>query len=527
MAQTLRMAAAGVLLATLISTVAFLAFPPGLRLDLGGQEKGYTEAAFAPRLAAHSFHLAGGDDMSWVGSLGLDPAKLGENLSDANALILAKPAPPGFGVSLITQESVVYLTSSAAITGLSWAEEDIIIPLYRSALASAGAQLRAEIADAASSMTSVERVRDIIAISEYLLQGEDYSELPDEMKSYALSVGLTNLEGLFTRQGDGRFGMSAELARFESSVMWANYATGFEMSRDISCLAVLGFTIAADAQPWLQLSSFYSGLLGFQPVDCSVLSSAAVSTFGHRLDEEKLADSTLLDGFSSMISGGRWAFPFPVMLSESPLSESFSGFSHLGEGLLGSLSQLRTSRLSGTDGLTTQASGMTGLWLDLLLIAPWRASADRVAEAITGSYLMLSNSHALGVGIDFAQGQSLLVESNPELYSSLDAFLIGTYRYIESCVGVSERVTALMLFAHDILSRLTRGADYGSAYVSVDSGWAQGYALLLRTAGLDPTLSVGIQVGQKLDRTTVEIVSTDVGGHMGMLYRVSEIVDEG
>jgi len=526
MAQTLRMAGAGVLLAALISSVAFLTFPPGLRLNLGGQKNGYTEATFALRSVAHGFHLAGGDDMSWVRSLGLDPAKLGEKLSEANSLILAKPAQPSFGVNLITQESVAYLTSSAAITGLSWAEEDIIIPLYRSALASADAQLRAEVADAASSVTSVRRARDIIAISEYILQGEDYSEVPDEMKSYALSLGLTNFEGLFTRHGDERFGVSVDLTRFESSVMWANYATGFEMSRDVPCLVVLGFTIAADAQPWLELSSFYSGLLGSQPVDCSVLSSAAVSTFGHSLNEEKLADSNLLDGFSSMISGGRWAFPFPVLLSESPLSESFSGFS-LGQDLLGSLSQLRTSRLSETDGLITQASGMTGLWLDLLLVAPWRASADRVAEAITGSFLMLSNSHAIGVGIDFAPGQSFLVESNPDLYSSLDAFLIGTYRYIESCIGVSERVTALMLFGHDILSRLTPGADSSSPYVSVDSGWAQGYALLLRTAGLDPTLCVGIQVGQRLDRTTVEIVSTDIGGHMGMLYTVSEIVDEG
>ena len=527
MARNLRMAAAGVLLAAMISSVAFLAFPPGLRLDLGVQESSYAEATFAPRSAAQGFHFAGGDDMNWVGSLGLDPTKLGENLSEANALILIKPAQPSFGVGLATQESVVYLTSSAAIAGLSWAEEDVIIPIYRSALASVGATLRTEIADAASSMTSVERARDIIAISEYILQGKDYSEVPDEMKSYALSVGLTDLEGLFTRQGDERFGMSVDLTRFESSVMWANYATGFEMGRDIPCLAVLGFTIAADARPWLQLSSFYSGLLGSQPVDCSTLSSAAVSAFGHSLNEEELADSTLLGKFSSMISGGRWAFPFPVLLSGSPLNESISGFFSPGESLVSILSQFRTSRLSGTGGLTTQASGMTGLWLDLLLTAPWRASADRVAEAITGSYLMLSSSHALGVIIDFAPGQGLLVESNPELYSGLDAFLVGTYRYIESSVGVSERVTALMLFAHDILSGLTRVANSGSPYVSVDSTWAQGYALLLRTTGLDPTLSVDIQVGQALDRATVEIASTDVGGHMGMIYAVSEAVDEG
>jgi len=527
MAQSLRMTVAGVLLATLISSVTFLAFPPGLRLDLGSQESGYAEATSPSRLAARGFHLAGGADMSWVGSLGLDPARLGENLSEANALILAKPAQADFGVSLVTQESIVYLTSSVAIAGLSWAEEDIVVPIYGSALASAGATLQAQVAGAASSKTSVERARDIIAISQYILHGEDYSDIPEEMKSYALSLGLTNLEGLFTRQGDERFGMSVDLTRFESSVIWANYATGFEMGRDIPCLAVLGFTIAADAQPWLELSSFYSGLLGFQPMDCSTLSSAAVSVFGHSLNEEELADSTLLDKFSSMISGGCWAFPFPVLFSRSPLDDSISGFFSPREGLVNSISQLRISRFPGTDGPTTQASGMTGLWLDLLLTAPWRASADRVADTITGSYLMLSNSHASGVGIDFNLGQGLLVESNPEFYSSLDAFLVGTYRYIESSVGVSERVTALMLFAHDILSGLTRVANSGSPYVSVDSTWAQGYALLLRTTGLDPTLSVDIQVGQALDRATVEIASTDVGGHMGMIYAVSEAVDEG
>jgi hypothetical protein len=267
-------------------------------------------------------------------------------------------------------------------------------------------------------------------------------------------------------------------------------------------------------------------LLGRQAFDCSALSSAAVSVFGHELNEEELLDPTLLNRFSGMISRQSWSFPFPILFSEQALGDSISRLAGPGGSVLEGVSELRDSLVSGGEDRGAGSEGMAGVWLDLLLLAPWVANSDRAERAIAGSYLTLASSHTAGVSLELAAADDLVVESNPTLYSSLDAFLVGTYRYIASCVGASERVTALALLAHDLLTKLTRGTGISSPYVSVDARWAEEFSSLLQIAGLCPTSNLNVQLGQRLDRVTVALTPSDVGGRTGMLYAVSEAFDQ-
>jgi len=523
-----RMAVAGALLATVISAVAFLAFPPGLILVTRSDEKTYSDAALATGFAASGFRPASKEELSLAQSLMNDTSRLEQASSDVDLSLLAGAPGQKFTASLLTQELITYTAASAAITSLSWTEEDIVIPLYRSALNSAVQILTTVAPDAASVRGSVKKACYVLTIAAQLLEGNSFSALPEELRTYLRSVGLTNPELLFESLGSERFRYSINLSRFQASVAWANYATGFERSRDIPSLVVLGYVMANNISAWSRLASFYGGLFGLDLMDSSRLASAAVSVFGQTLTEEKLTDAALLTKFSDLIGGAEWEFPFRISMHDTPMSVILlTRVLPPSANLTQRISTLRYSPPTTRFDVLIEPTDLPEVWFNQLLTAPWNASDDRAVKAIAGSYALLLTSATAGVELDFFPSRIVLAEPNQDLYSGLDAFLVGIYRYLDSTVGVTGRVSALLLTAHDLLASLSQASGSSSGFISVEQTWKEKLSLLLRVSGLVAGTTVDFEVGQTLHVFSARLLVSELGRGTGALYVIDEEVEEG
>jgi len=523
-----RMAMAGALLATVISMAAFFGFPPGLMLGTGNYAKARSDEAFMAGSATSGFRPASKEELSLAQLLTNDTSKLERASSGVDLSLLAGAPGQKFTTSLLTQEFITYTAASAAITSLSWTEEDIVIPLYRSALNSAVQVLTTVAPDAASVRGSVKKACYVLTIAAQLLDGGSFSALPEELRTYLRSVGLTNPESLFESLGSERFRYSINLSRFQASVAWANYATGFERSRDIPSLVVLGYVMANNISAWSRLASFYGGLFGFDSMGSSRLTSAAVSVFGQTLTEEKLTDAALLTEFSDLISGAPWGFPFRVSMHDAPinlisLTRNLPPSANLTE----RVSNLRSLPPAAPFEVTIEPSSLPEVWFNQLLTAPWNASDERAFKAIVGSYVLLLTSATAGVELDFSSSHIVLAEANQDLYSRLDAFLVGIYRYLDSTIGVTGRVSALLLTTHDLLASLDQASGSSSGFISVEQPWKEKLSLLLRVSGLVAGTTMDFEVGQTRHVFSTRLLVSELGGRIGTLYVVDEELEEG
>jgi len=523
-----RMAMAGALLATIISMAAFFGFPPGLMLGTGNYAKARSDEAFMTGSATSGFRPANKEELSLAQLLTNDTSKLERTSSGVDLSLLAGAPGQKFTTSLLTQELIAYTAASAAITSLSWTEEDVVIPLYRSALNSAVQLLTTVAPDAVSVRGSVDKVDYVLTIAARLLDGEYYSRLPADMKAYFSSLGLPNPELLFESLGSERFRYSTNLTRFQASVIWVNYATGFERSQDLRFLAVLGFVVANNISAWSRLASFYSGLFGLDSMDSSHLASAAVSVFGQTLTEEKLTDATLLAKFSDLVSSGAWEFPFRISTHDVPMN-----LISLTQNLLPTanltqrVSELRSSRLADSSGMQIEPTSLPEVWFSQILTAPWNGSDDRAVKAILGSYTLLLTSATAGMELEFPSGRDVFAEANEDLYSKLDAFLLGTYRYLDSTVGVSGRVGALLVTAHDLLAFLSQASGSSSGPISVGQTWREKMSLMLRVSGLAAGIAIDFGIGQTLHAFSARLLVSDLSRGIGALYVIDEEVEEG
>jgi hypothetical protein len=529
-----RMAMAGALLATVISMAAFFGFPPGLMLGTGNYAKARSDEAFMAGSATSGFRPANKEELPFAQLLTNDTSKLERTSTGVDLSLLAGAPGQKFTTSLLTQEFITYTAASAAITSLSWTEEDVVIPLYRSALNSAVQLLTTIAPDAVSARKSVDKVDSVLTIAARLLDGESYSRLPADMKAYFSSLGLANPlglpnpESLFESLGSERFRYSTNLTRFQASVIWVNYATGFERSQDLRFLAVLGFVVANNISAWSRLASFYSGLFGLDSMDSSHLASVAVSVFGQTLTEEKLTDATLLAKFSDLVSGEAWDFPFRISIHDVPMSlilltQNLPPSANLTQ----RISELRSSRLADSSGMQVEPTSLPEVWFSQILTAPWNASNDRTVKAILGSYTLLLTSATAGMELELPSGRDVFAEANEDLYSRLDAFLLGTYRYLDSTVGVSGRVGALLVTAHDILAFLSQASGSSSGPISVGQTWREKLSLVLRVSGLAAGIAVDFGIEQTLHVFSARLLVSELGRGTGGLYVIDEEVEEG
>jgi hypothetical protein len=523
-----RMAMAGALLATVISMAAFFGFPPGLMLGTGNYAKARSDEAFMAGSATSGFRPANKEELPFAQLLTNDTSKLERTSTGVDLSLLAGAPGQKFTTSLLTQELIAYTAASAAITSLSWTEEDVVIPLYRSALNSAVQLLTTMAPDAVSARSSVDKVDYVLTIAARLLDGESYSRLPADMKAYFSSLGLANSESLFESLGSERFRYSTNLTRFQASVIWVNYATGFERSQDLRFLAVLGFVAANNISAWSRLASFYGGLFGLDSMDSSHLASAAVSVFGQTLTEDKLTDATLLAKFSDLVSSGAWEFPFRISTHDAPMNLiSLTQNLPPSANLTQRVSELRSSRLADSFGMQIEPTSLPEVWFSQLLTTPWNGSDDRTVKAILGSYTLLLTSATAGMELKFPSGRDVFAEANEDLYSKLDAFLLGTYRYLDSTVGVSGRVGALLVTAHDLLAFLSQASGSSSGPISVGQTWREKMSLVLRVSGLAAGIAVDFGIGQTLHAFSARLLVSELAGKTGALYVIDEEVEEG
>ena len=520
------MAVAGAVLAALLSTAMFLYFPPGLRMEVGGEETDPFRAAFAPSAQAASFQPASKAEATQLQLPEQDTPLFGNGL--ARLTLPASEEPPARLMStVVTQELLAYATASTAVTALSWTEEDAVIPLYESALISTIQTLSAASQQAASSRESVERAEDILALALHLLQGSEFSALPQELRTYVRDT-ITDPEQLFERSGSERFRCSPALSRFQASVIWIRYATALESSRDPACIAALGFAVASSFPAWSKLSAFYTGLVCKESLTFARLAMFAVSVFGHSLTEEEMTDPALLESFSSSMRGQPWGLPFEVSLLADPL-EVVSLTQNLPPVLPLSVrvSRLRDSRAAVAEEVVTGLNGLGGIWLGQLITSSWNASTSRTVEAIAGSYATLLTSSTAGLELSLPAGQSTLVEANPDLVSSLGACLVGMYTYLSSTVGISDRARALLSEAHYLLSSIAQAPGSSSGVVSLDRSWGERFTLLLRVSGLRIPVLVTFHAGQTLHDFVARLISSEVNGNVGAVYVLGETFEEG
>jgi hypothetical protein len=523
-----RMAMAGALLATVISMAAFFGFPPGLMLGTGNYAKARSDEAFMAGSATSGFRPANKEELPFAQLLTNDTSKLERTSTGVDLSLLAGAPGQKFTTSLLTQEFVAYTAASAAMTSLSWTEEDIVVPLYRSALSSAVQLLTTIAPDAVSARRSIDKVDYVLTIAAQLLDRESYSSERRPPLGQANPFGLPDPESLFESLGSERFRYSTSLTRFQASVIWVNYVTGFERSQDLHFLAVLGFVVANNISAWSKLASFYSGLFGLDSMDSSHLASAAVSVFGQTLTEEKLTDATLLTKFSDLISSGAWEFPFRISMHDVPMSLiSLTQDLPPSTNLTQRVSELRSSRLSGSSDMQIAPTSLPEVWFSQLLTAPWNSSDDRAVKAILGSYTLLLTSATAGMELEFPSGRDVLAEANEGLYSRLDTFLLGTYRYLDSTVGVSGRVGALLVTTHDLLTFLNQASGSSSGSISVGQTWKEKLSLVLRVSGLATGIAVDLGVGQTLHVFSARLLVSDLSRGIGALYVIDEEVEEG
>ncbi len=522
-----RMAMAGALLATVISMAAFFGFPPGLMLGTGDYARARSDETFMAGSAASGFRPANKEEPPFAQLLTNDTSKLERASLGVNLSLLAGEPGQKFTTSLLTQEFIAYTAASAAITSLSWTEEDIVIPLYRSTLSSALQLLRTTAPDAVSARRSIDKVDYVLTIAAQLLDRESYSSARPPPGRFS-PFGLPNPASLFESPGSERFRYSTSLSGFQSSIIWVNYATGFERSQDLHFLAVLGFVVANNISAWSKLASFYSGLFGLDSMDSSHLASAAVSVFGQTLTEEKLTDATLLTKFSDLISSGAWEFPFRISMHDVPMSLiSLTQDLPPSTNLTQRVSELRSSRLSGSSDMQIAPTSLPEVWFSQLLTAPWNSSDDRAVKAILSSYTLLLTSATAGMELEFPSGRDVLAEANEGLYSRLDAFLLGTYRYLDSTVGVSGRVGALLVTTHDLLTFLNQASGSSPGSISVGQTWKEKLSLVLRVSGLATGIAVDLGVGQTLHVFSARLLVSDLSRGIGALYVIDEEVEEG
>jgi len=528
MANSLRMAAAGVLLAVLVSAGTFLVFPPGVRMELADGEIGATEATFALRGPQRSFRPVSKDETAAPLTAGPSLADLYQTLQESYFSVQLtrprlEPTP-----NLVTQELIAYASASAMVTALSLTEQDIVIPSYASALRSAQQRLDEVVGEAASSKASVERAHNILMVSSFLVQGESFSSLPESAKAYARDVGLANPEALFSWQGTERFRFSLPLSRLQASVTWASYATSFERSRDVSCLAVLGFVVAEDISTWSKLSGFYKGLLGWESVDSVELASIAVSVFGHSLTEEELTDPALLSRFSESLGEDPWAFPFEISLSgtapdiyslTSDLPDSLSLFDRV--------SELRSRYAAMELDREGQAASLGGIWLIQLLSATWDAPNERTVNAIAGAYGLLLYSSPTGLDVGFVSNRTILVEINPSLYSRLDAAIVGLHDYIASTIGISNGAGAVLLAAHDVVGSISQEQSSSAPVMPLERSLVEKLSLLLKVSGLTLAVNWRTDLGEAMRSVTVTLIVERMDGTIGLIYLVAEVSEEG
>ena len=522
-----RMAVVGALLATVISMATFFGFPPGLMLGTGNYAKARSDEAFMAGSATSGFRPANKEELPLAQLLTNDTSNLERASSGVDLSLLTGAPGQKFIMSLLTQEFITYTAASATITSVSWTEEDVVIPLYMSALNSAIQLLRTIAPDAVSVRGSIDKVDYVLTIAARLLDGESYSSARLPLNR-ANPFGLPNPESFFESLGSERFRYSTNLTRFQASVIWVNYATGFERSQDLRFLAVLGFVVANNISAWSRLASFYSGLFGLDSMDSSHLASAAVSVFGQTLTEEKLTDATLLAKFSDLVSSGAWEFPFRISTHDVPMNLiSLTQNLPPSANLTQRVSELRSSRLSGSSDMQIAPTSLPEVWFSQLLTAPWNSSDDRAVKAILGSYTLLLTSATAGMELEFPSGRDVLAEANEGLYSRLDAFLLGTYRYLDSTVGVSGRVGALLVTTHDLLTFLNQASGSSSGSISVGQTWKEKLSLVLRVSGLATGIAVDLGVGQTLHVFSARLLVSDLSRGIGALYVIDEEVEEG
>jgi len=526
--KTVRMAVTGALLATVISMAAFFGFPPGLMLGTGNYAKTRSDEVFMAGSTTSAFRPSTKEELPPAQLLTNDTSKLERVSSGVDLSLLAGESGQKFTTSLLTQEFITYTAASAAITSLSWTEEDQVIPLYRSALSSAVQLLTTVAPDAVSARRSIDKVDYVLTIAAQLLDRESYSSARPPWPGQANPFGLPDHESLFESPGSERFRYSTSLTRFQASVIWVNYATGFERSQDLPFLAVLGFVVANNISAWSRLASFYSGLFGLDSMDSPHLASAAVSVFGQTLTEENLMDAMLLAKFSDLVSSGAWDFPFRISMHDIPMSLiSLTQNLPPTVNLTQRVSELRSLRLADSLGMQTEPASLPEVWFSQLLTAPWNASDDRTVKAILGSYALLLTSATAGMELEFPSGHDVFAEANENLYSKLDAFLLGTYRYLDSTVGVSGRVNALLVTAHDLLAFLSQASGSSPGPISVGQTWREKLSLMLRVSGLAAGIAVDLGIGQTLHVFSARLLVSELAGKTGALYVIDEEVEEG
>lgn len=198
-----RMAVVGALLATVISMAAFFGFPPGLMLRTGNYAKARSDEAFMAGSSTSGFRPAGKEELPPLAQLLTNDTSKLERASSGVDLSLLTGAPgQKFTMSLLTQEFITYTAASATITSVSWTEEDVVIPLYRSALNSAIQLLRTIAPDAVSVRGSIDKVDYMLTVAVRLLDGESFPNFPSP---YHNPFGLPNPESFFDSQGSERF----------------------------------------------------------------------------------------------------------------------------------------------------------------------------------------------------------------------------------------------------------------------------------------------------------------------------------
>ena len=527
-----RMAVAGVLLATVVSMAAFFGFPPGLMLGTSNYAKARSDETLTTGFATSGFKPASKEESPPLAQLLTnDTSNLERTSTGVDLSLLAGKPGQNLTASLLTQEFIAYTTASATVTSLSWTEEDEVIPLYRSALDSAIQLLGTVAPDAVSARGSVDKADYVLTIAAQLLDRDLSAERlgqPDAYGRFTSYRGLPDPTSLFESSGSERFRYSASLIRFQASVIWLNYVSVFERSQDLPFLAVLGFVVANNISAWSRLTSFYNGLFGTGSMDSSQLASAAVSVFGQTLTEDKLTDSALLTEFSDLIGGGAWDFPFRISMRDSPVSLiSLTQDLPPSANLTQRVSELRSSPPLGSSGMKTEPTGLPEVWFNQLLTARWNGSGDRDVRAILGSYTLLLTSATAGMELRFTDSHDVFAEASEDLYSKLDSFLLGTYDYIDSTVGLSGRARALLVATHDILASLTQASSSSTGLIVPGQDLKEKLSLVLRVSGLAAVTTADFVVEQTLHVCSARLTVSDLSRGMEVIYVIDEEVEEG
>ena len=526
-----RMAAAGALLATVVSMAAFFGFPPGLMLSTGNYAKARSDETLTTGFASSGFRPAGKEESPLFAQLLTnDTSNLERTSTGVDLSLLAGEPGQNLTMSLLTQECIAYTAASATITSLSWTEEDVVIPLYRSALNSAIQLLGTVAPDAVSARGSVTKLDYVLTIASQLLDRDlsiERMSQADAFGRFPSSYGLPSPASLFVSSGSERFRYSASLIRFQASVIWLNYVTALERSQDLPFLAVLGFVVANNISAWSKLTSFYNGLFGVGSMDASQLASAAVSVFGQTLTEDKLTDAALLANFSDLMSGGAWEFPFRISMHDVPVSLiSLTQYLPPSANLTQRVSELRSSPPDSYD-TKTEPTSLPEVWFNQLLTAQWSGSDDRATRSILGSYTLLLTSATAGMELELPDDHDVLVEANQNLYSKLDSFLLGTYDYIDSTVGLSERASALLVATHDILASLSQSSASSTGPIVLGQDLKEKLSLVLRVSGLAAAATVDFGIGQALHVFSARLTVSDLSLGAGAIYVVDEEIEEG